>query len=92
VRSVKKGCFIGRQALKNLYLIHAESLKFFTGSVERNSVITQSFFFFRPKVHDGKKKKKIRLNNLHLKNLFGCNSFTRKPFYFPLKKLLKNLK
>lgn len=56
------------------------------------SNVPHVFVNYSAQVHGGKfnKKAKIKLFNKSLK--FGINIFTRKPFYYPSKKLMKKLK
>jgi len=56
---------------------------------DRSSNVPDCFFSFLIRVHKGKRFRKILIDNFIVGKKFGEFSYTRKPFYFPAKRLKK---
>jgi ribosomal protein S19 len=53
---------------------------------ERSSTIPKCFKYVTYRIHKGNDFRKLIVSKYHIGFKFGEFSFTRKPFYFPLKK------
>jgi ribosomal protein S19 len=85
-RSSWKGTFVCRQTRKNLIKIILLKKKYYTFFFYRNTTLISYFKRYSLKVHTGKKLKKNYITKLHSLRKVGEFSFTRKPFFYPLKK------
>ena len=75
-----------RSTIKNVFTLKLNSNHLINLKLNRASSIPLSFFLRSIKVHNGLRYKKFFVNNLKVGFKNGEFAFTRKPYFFPLRK------
>lgn len=92
-RSRWKLCYFSNAVWRKIMLFKLKNFyKFDKLFYERSSSIPECFQFRLIKIHKGKFCRNLRIHIFNVGYKFGEFAFTRKPFYFPLKKSLKRKK
>lgn len=78
-----------KQSKKNIIKLRLLHKTFFIFFFYRRSTILKPFLNYTAKIYDGKKKKKNKITCLHYLKKASVVSFTKKPFFFPIKKKKK---
>ncbi len=85
-RSAWKSYIFSKNIRKNLTIDIFVKRKSFSYFLYRYEPILPYFSNFNFKIHSGKKIKKIRSNEFLICKKAGEFSFSRKPYFFPIKK------
>lgn len=91
-RSRWKGYIFDRIIYKKFIKILLSFSEFNSVFIKKDSSIPKFLSPFNIKIMGGRTQKKIQTTIFNRAHKAGCYVFTRKPFYYPSKKIMKNLK
>lgn len=85
-RSKKKSLYFCKNIKKNIIELNLSNKFVYNTFFYRKSTLLNNFKFFNFKVYNGRYLKKIKNNKLNTLKKAGEFAFTRKPYFYPLKK------
>lgn len=88
-RSNYKFSYFCRTTIKNMYNLYSEPKMLIDLKMHRAATLPRCYVFRSVKIHGGSRYKKYIVNNLKLGFKSGEFVFTRKPYFYPLKKKKK---